>query len=615
VADNAKESSFRISIDGNAAEASKDIAASARLAAKSITAYETEIKNLSGDLRRLKGNSDEVNAAKKVLKDKIDKARTSVSSLTTELQKQNTTYAQAAAAAKKYGTSVGLGGHIKGALGKLGGKVAASPLGKAIGGAVGPAAKKLGAALEPIGKSLGKFAAAAKPIATSVGPSMTAVLEGAAAATATATAALVAAGAAAIAGAAALAGLSLAAVDAEAKMNRQRQALLGNAKDAKVLGDQIQDLAGKVPQGVEELNALAVSLSKSRLSGKEIVNTMNAVAQATGAVDASAGAKIQELITRGQHTGRLALGQFELQGTGIDFEDVAKEYAAGTKKSIQAARMELFNGVAPLEQGAEAIRKATEKKFAGLNLEGAFSLENAPKKFFDAFKALLPDASVLKPITDGLRDAFAQLSPDAPLGRAVKTFMETFVGGVADIAGKSIPVLLEGFKWMIVGALRVGAYFYETKKQIQDAFSADGFLGAGKAIVTGIIKGIIGEHKFLGETVVSLAKTVKDAFTGDLKIGSPSKVFERYGGYTVEGYAQGVEKGSQRAQGAVTGMVDPGAAMGAAGGGGGGIGQLVVNINGAPTGDAQAMQSPVFLAAITRAVRNGLTGKGVAVAA
>jgi hypothetical protein len=266
-----------------------------------------------------------------------------------------------------------------------------------------PAAKKVATALGPAGNAVAKFGGgakralgavgkAAKEDAASVMPPLATALGAVASGAAVAAAAVAAVGVAAVGGAAGIIAFGLAAADSAAKMARQREALLGNAEDAKRFGDQIAVLAGKVPAGTEELNAMAVALSKTRLTGTEMVNTMAAVAQATGAVDAAAGAKIEELITRGQNTGRFQLQQFrnaDLQGTGIDFEDVAKEYAAGAHKSIEAARKELVMGQVPLEQGAEALKRVTEKKFGDINLKNAFSLENAPKKFFDHPRALM----------------------------------------------------------------------------------------------------------------------------------------------------------------------------------------------------------------------------------
>ncbi len=622
--DKAKTATFRINVEGNAAQATKEVSRNARLAAESITKYEEEIKTLSGDLRRLRGNSDDVKSAKAALKEKIDRARTSVSLLTTELGKQGESYATAAKAAKQYGTTLssreawakiggGITGVVKRGLAPLGRQVSkvAGPAAKKLGTAFDAAAKKVGPKLAPAGRALARFGGGAKrslevvstalrPV-TSALPSASTLMAGLGTVAVTATAAVAALGAAVIAGGVALGAFGLASADASAKMNRQRQALLGNAEDAGRLGDQITALAGKVPQGVEELQGLALSLSKTRLSGTALVNTMQAVAQATGAVDASAGAKLQEIVTRGQDTGRLFLGLRELQGTGIDFDDVAKEYAAGTRKSIDAARKELMAGAVPIEQGADALRRVTEKKFGALNIANAFSLENAPRKFLEQFKSLTAGVD-LSPITKGLQSAFEQLSPEAPLGRGVKTFMDFFVGGLADAAGRGIPLVLEGFKWLVVGALRVGTHFYEMKKQITDAFSTDGWVGVGKSIVMGLVKGIVGYHKYAIEAVVSLGKGIKDAFTGNLEIKSPSRAFDRYGESTTEGYVRGVERSASRARAAVTDMVAAPAAAPAAPAS---SGPVIVNIHGAPS-KADELSSPVFLASLTRAVRDAL---------
>lgn len=629
------EATFRINIDGNASTVSKDISSSARQAALAIDKFESEAKALGGELRRLKGNSDEIKATKAALKKRIDEAKTSVSTLTAELLKQGTSYAAASAAAKKYGDGVGRLSKLKGGAGKLlgGASNALAPVGKKLGAAFAPLTKRLGVLLAPVGKKVGtalapagralaKFGGSAKKVFAGVGKAAKPAAEGLgsvaksigpllAEGAAIGSVAIAAVAAAAVAGAAAVVAFGLASSDAAARMQRQREALLGNAKDAKVLGDQIAALAGKVPQGVEELNGLAVSLSKTRLTGKAMVDTMNAVAQASGAVDGAAGAKLQEIITRGQNAGRFSLQRLELQGTGIDFDDVAKEYAAGTKKSLEAARREIMTGGATLEAGAAAVAKATEKKFGGMNLKNAFSLANAPKKFLDQFR-LLSSGINLEPLGQMFQKVFGQLSPDAPLGGAVKKLMETVGSGFVDIAAKSIPVLLEGFKWLIVGALKVATYFYEMKKKVADAFAADGWIGAGKAIVDGIVKGIIGRNEFLVTAIKNMAKTVKDAFTGKLEIHSPSRVFMDYGQNTVEGYAQGVDRGSRRASEAVEGMVSMPKQSGGAGGGA--EPQIVVNIHGAPSGGMQGAPSPAFLAELSRALRSARTARGLAAA-
>lgn len=637
------EATFKINIDGNAASASKNVATSAREAAGAISKFEDEAKNLSADLRRLRGNSEAVVAAKTTLKKRIDELKTSSSTLTAELVKQGTSYKAAADAAKKYadatkGASLP---NLRGGLGKVGSAAAKglgslgagaakklAPIGKKLGEFVSPVTKAIGEKLAPAGKvlakwgggaakALGKVGSAAKEDLASILPSIGTMMGGLATAGALAAAAVAAVGAAFIAGTVALAAFGLGAADAAAKMSRQREALLGTAKDAGNLGDHIVQLAGKVPQGVEELNALSVALSKTRISGKATVSSLNAISQVTGAVDGAAGAKIQELITRNDKFGRMAIGAFELDGTGLDFDSVAQAYADGTKKSLEAAKKELRMGIAPIEAGSEALAKAAEKKFGKLNVANAFSLENAPKKFKEQFAALSSGVN-LEPISKALQDAFGQLSPDAPLGAGVKAFMTSFGGGLVDVGAKAIPILLEGLQYVVLWGLKITRTFLETKDAIANVLNGDGnwfekWLKVGKELTRGLVTGIVQGNLLVSEAVVGLGSASIKAFKDVLGIHSPSKVFADFGEHTTAGYVEGVESGSKRASGAVQGMVDmPSSPAGSSPGVGlsGASVNLTVTINGAPTNDAKAMQGPEFEALMTRSLRNALTAAG-----
>ena len=66
------------------------------------------------------------------------------------------------------------------------------------------------------------------------------------------------------------------------------------------------------------------------------------------------------------------------------------------------------------------------------------------------------------------------------------------------------------------------------------------FLNYGKDIVDGLIKGINNGIESAKKTVGGLAKAILDKFTTDTGIHSPSKVFKGYGGYIVEGLANGI---------------------------------------------------------------------------
>lgn len=622
MASSTTEKTFKVTVTGNAAAEGKKVASSSREAAEQIAKYDARVKSLSGDLRRLRGTSEEVKNAKAALKKEIDSARNASSQLVLQLQREGTSYDKASKAAERYKASRGLLGRAK----------------DAVGGAVGSAreagSRIVGAARSARGdtkgfdgfkKALGGATGEAKALVAEaqVGEAALSALGAAGSAAATGVAAVgaaaVVAGAAIVAATAGIIAFALKSSDAAAAQRRHAMALGWSEQSASNFNDQVQDLAGKVSLGTDELGAMSLELSKTRLSGKAAVDTMNAVAQATSAVDASAGNKLKEIITRGQNTGRLFLGRRELQGTGIDFDDVAKEYAAGTRKSLGAARAELMSGRAPLERGAEAIRKATEKKFGKLNVANAFSLANAPKKFGDALKNLSSGVD-LSPLSQQLAKVYDTLKPEAPLGAAIKTMVETLGTGFVDVASKAVPAAIEGFKWMMVWALKLGTRYYELKKQVKDAFAIEGFVGAGKAIVSGLVKGIVGSSGEAIDAVRNMGAEALKGFKDVLGIHSPSKVFAEFGQHTTAGYVQGIERGDAQAQRAVEGMIDMPSARGASapappatGSSGPAKVELHVHID-AGNADAKELQSDSFLAGLTKVCVDALQTVGLEVA-
>lgn len=85
-------------------------------------------------------------------------------------------------------------------------------------------------------------------------------------------------------------------------------------------------------------------------------------------------------------------------------------------------------------------------------------------------------------------------------------------------------------------AITISGYFGET-------FNYNGFVSYGKNIWNGLKKGLEDNKAVSGavNTVKSVGTTIKNTFSKILGIHSPSKVFEQYGEYTIDGYNLGVE--------------------------------------------------------------------------
>lgn len=88
------------------------------------------------------------------------------------------------------------------------------------------------------------------------------------------------------------------------------------------------------------------------------------------------------------------------------------------------------------------------------------------------------------------------------------------------------------------------------------------FLNYSKNIVQGLIDGINKGVKSAKKSVGGLAKAILDKFTTDTGINSPSKVFKGYGGYIVEGLANGISAAKDLAVNAIQSVSDAVKAIG-----------------------------------------------------
>jgi hypothetical protein len=88
------------------------------------------------------------------------------------------------------------------------------------------------------------------------------------------------------------------------------------------------------------------------------------------------------------------------------------------------------------------------------------------------------------------------------------------------------------------------------------------FLDYGKNLVQGLIDGINNGIENAKKTVGGLAKAILDKFTTDTGIHSPSKVFWGFGGYIVEGLANGITAAKSMAEQAMQRLSDSVIALG-----------------------------------------------------
>lgn len=654
-----KKATFALNFEGNAPEVTEDLAVSLEDLRKKIDKSQEAVRTLGGAMKGLRGKSEEVVSAKEQLKAKLEAERAKISEVSLALLKQGASYDQLAARTRRLAAEKKKLDEKKTADALEEQKRRASAMGnavKAAGGPVGSLREKLEAMREVLGK-------------TGTGMGLVTL------ATVGLVAAIAAVTAAAVGGLVAFGRWVLTSANAARTAGLFREAALGSALQAHNLGTQVDALAEKVPTAKDKLNELAVSLSKTRLSGPAIVDTLNAVAQASAAMGDEVGGAFKDIVTRGQLSGRLQLSPQELFGKGLEFDDVAKALANGMHTSVDAARRALFEGRVKLEDGAKALRTAVEKRFGDVNLRRMLDLNVLAEKFHETLANLTKGVNI-EPLGKALASLGELFSERTFTGAAIKKLVELVGNGLVGALTRTLPIAKAFLQGMAIAGLELTLTFLDLKDRFSETFGNTEFISgaklleqalvagkiavygfaagvaitaAGLAAVAAVIKGTVdqfstfidsvksawralvdGDWSALGKAIVDgfvkglsespigkvvslFGDKIKKAFSSSLKIQSPSKVFEEYGKQTAAGFEKGVEGGAGDASLAVSAMGKPPAAGGRAGGGAPIILHVHIDASGHKDAPAvsQALSQPSFLASLTEAVENAIAARGL----
>lgn len=595
-----------VPVDTNAGEASDAIASMRDQIAQSKDA----IRDMSSNLRNLRGDSDAVKAAKDQLRATIDREKAAVSEATLALIKQGTSFEKLADQQKKAAAAQEEAKKKADALKKANEdafKRANEERAKAFGDAI----SKAGGPVASLRDKLSGLSEIAEK-----GGALGVVAMGAAAAVAAVVALTVAIGAATIA----FAKWALGGADVARSMQLVREAALGSSYNATNLGTQVEALANKVPTTTGRLNELAASLARSRLGGQITVDTLNAVAQASAAIDDSAGAKIREIVERGKIAQRMFLGLRELEGTGLDFGDVASALADSMKVSVADARKALLEGRVKLGDGAKAMRDAVEKKFGDINLRKMMSLEGLAETLQKKLAGMTSGIN----FEPAARAAFKFLSvfdQSTATGAVLKRAVTVFGDGIVSVIERGAPIAREFIRGMIIGGLQMYVAYLQVKNALKGAFgdseiikNIDGvklalvlgksavttfatgvavmgaavglvlapfiYLGkiiwdtaeagfraykflseldwsaTGTAIVDGLVNGVTSGAHRVTDSIKGLAGKAKAAFKDALGIHSPSRDFFDEARQIPAGVKGGVEADAPKAQRAVADMIE-----------------------------------------------------------
>ena len=290
-------------------------------------------------------------------------------------------------------------------------------------------------------------------------------------------------------------------------MQIMREAAGGSASNATALGNQVDALARKVATSKDELNAMSLEMTRAflgtRVSGAGLVDTFNAVAQVSEVMGKQAGSAIQGIIERSKQWGRMGLGLFELQGTGVSFEDVAGQLSKQLKIGLDDARLQLRMGYVDVNAGAKALRAAAEKNFARLNLEKMLDFDVLKRKFSETLSALTKGVN-LEPLLKAFEQLSALFSTTTVTGAAMKTIVTDLGNALVGGATSGADLLTRAIKQMVIWALELDIAFIRSKKRITEFFENRATILMFKAALVSLISVVVGFGIIVGLVVAAL---------------------------------------------------------------------------------------------------------------
>jgi hypothetical protein len=419
-----EKASFSVVLDDKVSDPADNAADAVEALRSRMSASQSTIKDLNAQLRNLVGKSKDVTAAKEQLRARLNAEKDALSKGQLALVKN-------AEAVKRLDERTKLLAKQKGEAEERTRRMSAA----------------LSSAGGPIAALRAKFASLSEVVG---GGGKAALVAGLAGVVAIATAIT-----AAVAGAAVkLGSFVLQAANAARTAGLLREAVAGSALNADALGTQVDALARVLPTGKEQLNELAVSLAKAGIQGQTLVDTFNAIGQAQAAIGDDAAGKLRELVERGRLSQTFTLNPLELQGSGLQFDDVAKALGEQMHVGVDKARAALFEGRVRLADGAAALRKAVEGKFSNLNLRKMLDLNVIAAKLRERLVSLARDVKL-----DRLLSAFNQLTllfdESTVSGATLKELLTFFGNTMVSAFVKVTPLARKFFQGMIIAGLQL----------------------------------------------------------------------------------------------------------------------------------------------------------------
>lgn len=302
--------------------------------------------------------------------------------------------------------------------------------------------------------------------------------------------------------------------DAARSMGILMEAAGGSAAAGKEMGGMVKRLRNDFAGSREEIAGMVLDLRRSGLAGKDLESTVRLAGIATKTMGDAAGGILKGLIDRGHLTKRFVLNPFDLRSTGLAYDDVAKQLAKMTGRTIGTVKAALQNGTVKLTDGIAALETAVKARFGDLAKRQLLALPEQISRAKENLKNIFAGVNVDK-LLDGLSKALSLLDETTTTGRILRTLTKTIFQPIVDFVGSDIlPKVRVFFIGMSIAILDVvnmslRAYIW-FKKTFGDVELFKGINGAEAAFMAGkaAVYALIGGIMLLGAAFSVLAPMV-----------------------------------------------------------------------------------------------------------
>lgn len=257
--------------------------------------------------------------------------------------------------------------------------------------------------------------------------------------------------------------------DAARSARLLNDAAAGSAKGGAELSAVVQDIAGKVPLAKDRIAEMGRQLEIAHLSGRRMQNALEAMGITASAVGDSAAQKLGQIAEQAQKIRRFMVGRYDLEGTGLAFDELAAQVAESSRVTVAQARVMLQRGQLSVDQGLEAMAAAVQKKFGGTVAAQMLSLKVQMDKLHENIAAIFGGAN-LEPFLKGLKLITDLFSQNTVTGRILKTMFETLFNPLVKQGSTVFPVIRGFLQGLIIGLLLVEIAFLKVKKVMSEAF-------------------------------------------------------------------------------------------------------------------------------------------------